>query len=99
MARVKINNEVIKEINESYLELKTYAAVARKVGVSPSTVKKYVIPNYKPLEELPQRTFIREDYPEFSPKMFEGIENWGELCVLSDDEKKEIEELWEEMVL
>lgn len=41
-----VQKEDIIKMNELYLELKTYAAVARKVGFSPSTVKKYIILNY-----------------------------------------------------
>jgi hypothetical protein len=35
----------------------------------------------------------------FSTEMFEGVENYGDLCVLSDEEKVEIVKLWEEIVL
>ena len=31
--------------------------------------------------------------------MFEGVENYGDLCVLSDEEKIEIVKLWEEIAL
>jgi DNA invertase Pin-like site-specific DNA recombinase len=42
----KVTEQDKIQINELYLELKTYAAVARETGFSPSTVKKYIIPNY-----------------------------------------------------
>ena len=42
----------IKEMNRLYLELKTYAAVARVTGFSPSTVKKYIVPDFKIPENI-----------------------------------------------
>ena len=50
MARVI--QEEIKEMNELYLQYKTYSAVAREVGRAPSTVKRYIDPNYKHEEEI-----------------------------------------------
>ena len=38
-----ITQDKIIEINEAYLVIKTYAGVARKVGVCAGTVKKYII--------------------------------------------------------
>ena len=42
MAR-KVTEEDKILINELYIKLKTYAAVARETGFSPTTVKKYII--------------------------------------------------------
>ena len=50
MARV--TQEEIKEMNELYFQYKTYSAVAREVGRAPSTVKRYIDPNYKHEEEI-----------------------------------------------
>lgn len=44
MARV--TSEEIKEMNELYLVYGTYSAVAREVGRAPSTVKRYIDPDY-----------------------------------------------------
>ena len=44
MARTVIDQDKIKEINISYIKNKTYAAVARELGIAASTVKKYIIP-------------------------------------------------------
>lgn len=95
-----ITQEKIIEINELYLKLKTYAAVSRALGGSPSptTVKKYVIPGYTPKDALIIKKFEGAP-PMFSPKEFVGLDNWGELCVLSEEEKKEIRFLWEELVV
>ena len=62
----KVTPDDILQMNTLYLELKTYAAVARKTGFSAGTVKKYIIPNFAPAAEetkwegklLPVGTFI-----------------------------------------
>ena len=48
MARTVIDDDLIIKMNELYLQIKTYAGVSRALGgtPSPSTVKKYIIPNY-----------------------------------------------------
>lgn len=90
-----ITQKDIQEINRLYAELHTYAAVARKTGFSPATVKKYVIKDYVPVDETNFKRFNRP-LPEFDPTMFRG-NDWGALCVLSEDERKEIKELWKEI--
>ena len=47
----RLTQEEIKKINELYLQYKTYAAVARELKRAPSTIKKYVDPNYQSEEE------------------------------------------------
>ena len=44
---MRVSQDEIIKMNELYLEYKTFAAVAREVGRAPSTVKKYIDPNYK----------------------------------------------------
>lgn len=98
MAR-KVTPEDIILFNELYFKLKTYAAVARETGFSASTVSKYVDKNWRPVEKENVKKFTKEEVPEFSTEMFRGIENYGELCVLSDEEKEEIKELWKELAI
>lgn len=83
----------IKEMNQLYLELGTYAAVARATGFSPSTVKKYIIPGYTP--PISPITFDKP-LPEFDPSMFR-TNDWGPLCKLSDEELNGVIELWKEL--
>lgn len=90
-----ITQKEIQEINRLYAELHTYAAVARKTGFSPATVKKYVVKDYVPVDETNFKRFDKP-LPEFDPTMFRG-NDWGVLCVLSEDERKEIKELWKEI--
>lgn len=84
-----------KQINELYLKYKTYAAVSRITGFSPGTVKKYVRSDYTPRTEIKS---FEGDLPDFNPQMFR-IDDWGPLCVLSDEEIQEIKELWKELEL
>ena len=96
----KITNEKIIEINELYLQIGTYSGVAKVVGCAPSTVKKYIIEGYTPSNERKvEKIFNKEDLPEFSTDCFKNVENWGELCLLSKEEKEEIEELWTDLVI
>lgn len=44
---MRVSEQEIIKMNELYLEYHTYAAVAREVGRAPSTVKKYIDPNYE----------------------------------------------------
>lgn len=99
MAR-KVTTDDIKQFNELYYKHKSYAEVARQTGWSAATVSKYIDKNFSPVaEEQILRFNPKSDLPEFSTKMFEGIQNYGELCVLSDEEKSEIQELWKEIAI
>lgn len=90
-----ITQKEIREINQLYAKLKTYAAVSRATGFSPATVKKYVIKDWS---EPNEDSFIRFDrpLPAFDTTMFRG-DDWGALCVLSQEEEQEIRELWKEL--
>ena len=94
----KITQEDILKINELYVKHKTYAAVARELGFAPTTIKKYVIPNYIPQDKIEKKIFTEDQIPEeidYSP--FKGLANWAPLCKLSEKEIAEIKELWREM--
>ena len=96
---MKVTNKDIINFNELYHKCKNYAQVARETGFSPATVKKYVDKNYIPQEERDKRMrrFMRSDLTEISYDIFKGVDNWGDLCALSDEEKEEMKRLWEEM--
>lgn len=95
----KVTNEDILRINEIYYKTKVYAETARQTGFSASTVKKYVIPGWEPIQEAEVIHFDISTLPNFKEavKIFRGVDNYGELCVLSKEEKNEIEELWKEL--
>ena len=97
----KVTNEDILCINEIYYKTKVYAETARQTGFSASTVKKYVIPGWQPVVVENIKKFDPAQLPDFQEavKIFRGIDNYGNLCVLTDFEKSEIKELWKEMAL
>jgi hypothetical protein len=99
MAR-KVTTEDIRQMNEIYYQCKSYAETARQTGWSASTVRNYIDKNFSPvLEDNIHRFDPDTEMPEFSTIMFEGVENLGDLCVLTDEEKIEIVALWEEIVI
>ena len=101
MARTIVTPEMIKEMNELYLQLKTYAAVSRAMGGSPSatTVKKYIIPNYVAEVDRKIIRFDAANVPDenvnFEP--FVQMTFFDELCALSESEVEEVKQLWEEI--
>lgn len=97
----KVTNEDILRINELYYKHKTYAEVARQTGFAASTVKKYVDKNWEPVKTENIIRFDLANLPNFSEatEIFRGVENYGDLCVLSDNEKEELKELWEELAI
>lgn len=96
-----ITQDKIIEMNELYLKIKTYAGVSRAMGGSPSptTIKKYIIPGYVSKDSIERKVFHKDDLPEFSAEVFCGVDNWGDLCRLSEDEKEEVIKLWDELLI
>ena len=94
---IKVNQELINKMLELYKELKTYAAVAREIGVSASTCSKYI-----KAAQVEQKNKI-EAAKNFVPfdKEIKPIEEisitWEDCCYLNEEEVKEIEELWKEI--
>jgi len=83
----KVTQDDILQFNLLYLELGSYAAVARKTGFSAGTVKKYIVENFTP--PAPQQKWsgeLRE------PGSF-TIEKEG----LSKEELLQLEELRKEI--
>ena len=95
MARV--TSEDILRMNEIYYKTRVFAEVARQTGFSASTVRKYVDVNWKPVENENIIKFDMNDLPEFDTTCFKGIENYGDLCVLTEREQDEMKELWGEL--
>jgi hypothetical protein len=93
----RITEEQKIEMNILYKKYGTYSAVAREMGCAPTTVKKYIIPDF----ELPQsdnlEKFDLSTLPPFDPEAFKDID-WNN-CVIFGDEFKEIQELWKEIVI
>ena len=97
----KITNEDILRINELYYKYKTYAEVARQTGFAASTCKKYVIPGWEPVKKDNIIHFDLVNLPNFSEvaPLFREVKNYGDLCVLSEEEKNEMKTLWEELAV
>lgn len=83
----KVTQDDILEFNTLYLELGTYAAVARKTGFSAGTVKRYIIENFAP--PAPQQKWNGELRPVGSF----SIEKYP----LTESEKADLEELRKEI--
>lgn len=97
MARV--TSEDILRMNEIYYKTHVFAEVARQTGFSASTVRKYVDTKWTPVVNENIKRFGIDDLPKFDISLFDGIDNYGELCVLTEHELEEIEELWEELAV
>ena len=97
----KVTNEDILRINELYYKHKTYAEGARQPGFATSTVKKYVDKNWEPVKTENIIRFDLVNLPNFFEvaPLFRGVENYGDLCVLSEEEKEEMKSLWEELAV
>lgn len=103
MAR-RISEETIIQINEVYLECGVKSKTAQIVGVSPSTVTKYLIPNYQsqrstaappPFEgELAGvEPFISSIISIVDSQNLLPAAAFCKACELTDDERKEMEEI------
>ena len=95
----RVTSEDILRINEVYYKTKVYAETARQTGFSASTVKKYVIPGWQPVVVENIVRFELNQIPEFDSSVFKGVDNYGDLCVLTEREREEIEGLWGELAV
>lgn len=95
----RVTSEDILRMNEIYYKTHVFAEVARQTGFSASTVRKYVDVNWKPIENENIVKFDMNDLPEFDTTCFKGIENYGDLCVLTEREQDEMKELLKELVV
>ena len=99
MAR-RVTVDDIRQMNEVYYKCKSYAETARQTGWSAATVRNYIDKNFSPvLEDNIHRFDINSELPEFSTERFEGVDNYGEICALSDEERLEIVDLWKELTI
>lgn len=98
MSRTVVTQEMVKEINELYLQIGTYTGVARKIGIAPTTVKKYVVPHYIAESTIQKKVFDKNKVSkDINFSSFMNKEDWGDLCILSEQEKEEVKELWKEL--
>jgi len=95
----KITNEDIININKVYLKLGTYAAAARELGFSAGTIKKYIIPGFKYVDESDIQPFDPSSLQDFDPSEFDEVEDFGDICEFSEEETAEVQDLWKELIL
>lgn len=101
---MKITPEIAEQINELYLEIGVKKRVAEIIGCSPSTVSKYIVPNYVSKKERKMYTF--EGYvggSEWLIDIFKTFNDPGarlcELCMLGKNEWEEMLELQKEIFI
>lgn len=103
MAR-RISEETIIQINEVYLECGIKSKTAQIVGVSPSTVIKYLIPNYQSQrcaatppsfegEPAGVEPFISSIISIVDSQNLLPVAAFCKACELTDDEWKEMKEI------
>lgn len=96
----KISQEQIIKINELYLEKKTYAGVARELGISASTVKKYVIKDYIPIAEIKPQLLTLEQIKAVETYVMSKEElNNPDILQLTIEEALDMYKFWEALVI
>lgn len=89
-----VSQKDIVLMNEAYLACGTLTGAAKATGWSASTVKKYLIPNFKSEQKVEAANI---ELPPIS-KVLEQLQGDNLTC-LRPDEEKEIKQLWTEMVI
>lgn len=94
----RLSEEKINEIRRLYSELGIYSQVAKQVGCSPATVKKYVSEDVPVIRKEAINKFSDKIIPieEMDLTPFQG--SFLELARVSTQELEEIKQLWEELV-
>lgn len=95
----KVTNADKVLMNELYLKYKTYAEVARQTGFSPSTVKKYIVPNFVPQNELKVIKFNKPIPESFICGFPASPQEWEKILILTPEEKAEMENLRKEILI
>ena len=91
---MKITPDDIIKLNEAYLLCGTYTGAAKAVGCSPSTAKKYIDPNFKPVSKSVSEMI---DLPPLEDSIAALA---GEhISELSAVEVKELKALYKEMLI
>ena len=90
----RVTQEDIVLMNEAYLACGTFSGAAKATGWSASTVKKYLIPDFKSEQKVEAANI---ELPPIS-KVLEQLQG-NNLTCLRPDEEKEIKNLWKEMLV
>lgn len=93
---VKVTPQMTEEMNEAYLTLKTYAAVARQFGISATTVKKYIIPGYKSRDSIVKQVLEADKINQIEDFICPvEVLRSSTALELTDEEKEDMKTLWE----
>ena len=90
----RVTQEDIVLMNEAYLACGTLTGAAKATGWSASTVKKYLIPDFKSQQKNEVTTI---ELPPIST-VIESLKNSRLSCVRPDEEE-ELSVLWKEMLV
>ncbi len=94
-----ISSEQVIQINERYAECHNYSQVARELGVSPSTVRKYVRPDYKIVAEVeiqhPDLPLLRLWAQNYSLSKTDMAN--PDILKLTEQEEEDLKVLWKEL--
>lgn len=90
----RVTQEDIILMNEAYLACGTLSGAAKATGWSASTVKKYLISDFKSEQKVEVANI---ELPPIS-KVLEQLQGENLTC-LRPDEEKEIRNLWKEMIV
>ena len=82
-------------MNEAYLACGTYTGAAKATGWSASTVKKYIIPDYKSEQKV---EVVDIELPPIE-EIADRLPPWYDLTCLTPEEEQEIKQLWKEMLV
>lgn len=92
----RVTNEDKILFNELYSKIGTYAGVAREVGFSAGTVKRYIEPNYIPVAK---RTAVKFKGTIKPLEDLVEVQDWESYLRLSEKEIEELKSLSEELSL
>jgi len=91
----RVGPDDIIKINEAYLACGTYSGAAATTGWSASTVRKYVISDYKSEQKVEATDIELPPIEEIAKK----LPPWYDITCLTPEEEKEIKILWKEMLI
>lgn len=91
----RVGPDDIIKINEAYLACGTYSGAAAATGWSASTVRKYVISDYKSEQKVEAADIELPPIEEIAEK----LPPWYDITCLTPEEEKEIKLLWKEMLI
>lgn len=91
----RVGPDDIIKINEAYLACGTYSGAAAATGWSASTVRKYVISDYKSEQKVEVTDIELPPIEEIADR----LPPWYNITCLTPEEEKEIKMLWKEMLI